>query len=108
MSLTFLTSLVTCLAALVNAFTSPNAALVDTTASNRLISRVDDDPSLTWHSYSTAQIWNGTSMVTVGNVIGLDLSRATEAALDQGCPSGAEKGRCSNDGVFCFGKFTRS
>jgi hypothetical protein len=104
MSLALLTSLVICLAVLVNAFPSSIAALVDTAASNKIVSRADDDPSLTWHGYSTAQICIDTSMVTVGNVVGSDLSRATEAALDQGCPSGAEKGACHNDGTFCFGK----
>jgi hypothetical protein len=53
------------------------------------------DPSLEYHDYSTAQVWMGTKMTTVGSVIGLELYTAVYGALDRNCPARPGPSGCS-------------
>ncbi|KAH4117311.1 hypothetical protein HBH98_145240 [Parastagonospora nodorum] len=53
------------------------------------------DSDLSYHDYSTAQVWMGTKMTTVGSVIGLELYSAVYGALDRNFPARPGPSGCS-------------
>lgn len=53
------------------------------------------DPSFYYHDYSTAQVWMGKKMTTVGSVIGKELYDAVYGALDRICPARPYPNGCS-------------
>jgi len=53
------------------------------------------DPSLEYHDYSTAQVWMGKKMTTVGSAIGKELYDAVYGTLDRNCPARPYPNGCS-------------
>jgi hypothetical protein len=53
------------------------------------------DPSLGYHDYSTAQVWMGKKMTTVGSAIGKELYDAVYGTLDRNCPARPYPNGCS-------------